>query len=123
MIEKYNKITPGFITQIFEKQHEKFVCVDQGFTASDQVDREDEKGEPVDIDTQTEEYQPFNMVQPGRDYYFLHVHAGVEAENIGPFSTEQERSNALEKHRENKGREEYDSYFAFNVVKGSTVDF
>jgi len=123
MSEKYNKITPGFVTQIFEKQHEKFVCVDQGFTASDQVDRENEQGEPVDIDMQTEEYQPFNMVQLDRDYYFLYVFGGVEAEKIGPFSTEQERNNALENHRENKGREEYDSYFAFNVAKGSTVEF
>jgi len=63
MIEKYNKITPGFVTQVFQK-NEKFICVEQHFTAGDPVDRENEKGEPVDIDIREEQYQPFDMVQP-----------------------------------------------------------
>ena len=70
-----------------------------------------------------EVYQPFEMVQPGRDYYFLHVFGGVEAEQVGPFHTEQKRNKAMEKHREGEGREDYDSYFPFDVTKDSTVEF
>ena len=40
MIDKYNTITPGFVTQAFEKKNDKYVCVEQSFTAGDQVDRE-----------------------------------------------------------------------------------
>jgi hypothetical protein len=123
MIEKYNKITPGFVIQTYQKQGNKFVCTKQSFTAGDPVDRENEQGEPVDVDVREEQYQPFDMVQPAKDYYFLYVFGGVEAENIGPYSTEQERDEAMENHRKNEGREEYDSYFSFDVTKGSTVEF
>jgi len=123
MIDKYNKITPGFVTQMFEKRDEKFICVEQEFKAGDPVDREDEQGEPVDVDVREEVYQPFEMVQPGRDYYFLYVFGGVEAEQIGPFPTEQKRDEAMEKHEAGEGREDYDSYFPFDVTKDSTVEF
>lgn len=123
MIEQYNKITTGWVIQRFERQGEEFVCVEQEFTAGDIVDREDKDGEPVDVDVREEQYQSFDMIQPGKDYYFLYVFGGAEAESIGPFSTEQERDKAMENHRENEGREDYDSYFAFDVSKGSTVEF
>lgn len=58
-----------------------------------------------------------------KDYYFLYVYAGVEAEQIGPFGTEQERDNALEEHKAKEGREDYDSYFPFDVTKGAIVQF
>jgi len=35
MIEKYNKITPGFVIQAFEKRGEKFICVEQEFMAGE----------------------------------------------------------------------------------------
>lgn len=123
MIEQYNKITTGWVTQKFERKDKKFVCVEQDFTAGDIVDREDERGEPVDVDVREEVYQSFDMVRPGRGFYFLHVFAGVDASSYGPFGTEQERDKAMENHRENEGREDYDSYFPFDVSKGSTVEF
>ena len=46
----------------------------------------------------------FEMIQPGKNFYFLYVFGGVEAESIGPFSTEQERDNALEEHKAKEGR-------------------
>ena len=58
-----------------------------------------------------------------KDYYFLYVYAGVEAEKIGPFGTEQERDDALEQHKTEEGREDYDSYLPFDVTKGATVEF
>jgi hypothetical protein len=122
MFKKYNKITSGFVIQAFEKRDKKFVCVEQEFMAGDPVDREDEQGEPVDVDVREEQYEPLDMVQPGWDYCFLYVHAGVDAKKIGPFPTEQERDNALENHRQ-KGREDYDSYFPFDISKGAKVQF
>jgi hypothetical protein len=122
MLEKYNKITPGFVIQSFEKRDKKFICAEQEFMAGDQVDREDEQGEALDVDVREEVYQPFNMVQPGWDFYFLYVYAGVDAKKIGPFPTEQERDDAVENHRQ-EGREDYDSYFPFDVSKSATVHF
>ena len=37
MFDKYTKITPGFVTQVFHKQGQKFVCVEQNFKAGDPV--------------------------------------------------------------------------------------
>jgi len=62
MIDKYNRITPGFVTQAFERQDDKFFCIEQSFTAGGQVDRKSEQGEPVAVDVRKEQYQPFNMV-------------------------------------------------------------
>ena len=39
----------------------KFVCIEQDFVAGDQVDREDENGDPVEIDISEEVYQEFDM--------------------------------------------------------------
>ena len=60
------KTTTGFVTQTYD---DKGKCTGQEFVAGDQVDWEDENGEPVDecdYDV-TFEYQPFDMVQPGSD--------------------------------------------------------
>ena len=123
MIDKYHKITPGFVTQIFEKQGNKFVCTKQEFTAGDPVDRESEQGEPADVDVREEQYQPFDMVQPAKDYYFLYVYHAVEPQLYGPYETDQKRDEAMEKHREEEGSQKYDSYFSFDVTKGSKVEF
>ena len=63
-ITKYRKITIGFVTQIFTHQDNKFVCIEQFFSAGDQVDREDNNGNPVEIKIEQEVYQPFDMKQP-----------------------------------------------------------
>lgn len=63
-ITKYKKITVGFVTQEFTQQDDKFVCVEQSFTAGDQTDREDDNGNPVHIDDSEEVYEPFDMKQP-----------------------------------------------------------
>lgn len=59
-MEKFNKITVGFVVQTFQKNDKgKFVCTKQEFIAGDQCEYEDEKGkqiEPLDY-----EYQPYNM--------------------------------------------------------------
>ena len=60
---KVNKITTGFVIQTFEIDGDKENPVSQEFIAGDQVDREDENGEPVDWIEK--EYLPFDMVQPG----------------------------------------------------------
>lgn len=60
------KITIGFVIQTYNEDGK---CTGQEFVAGDQVDWEDENGEPIDAPVQTAswrdyEYQPFDMVQP-----------------------------------------------------------
>ena len=56
----YRKYTHGFVTQVFENGK----CVEQHFTAGDQVEHEDyETGEPIEP-MGDEVYYPFLMEQP-----------------------------------------------------------
>jgi hypothetical protein len=120
MIEKYNKITPGFVTQAFEKRDEKFICVEQEFKAGDPVDRENEQGEAVDVDVRDEVYQPFHMVQPGLDYYVFEIWSCVEPVLHGPFATDDEQQQCIDKLREEEGEDE-NTFFVMNVSKGAMV--
>jgi hypothetical protein len=54
-----NKITTGFVIQKFDTETWQFI--DQEFIAGDQVDVENEDGEPVEP---FDEYLPFEMKQP-----------------------------------------------------------
>lgn len=64
MIEAYSKITTGFVTQQYLLNRDgKYVCIEQFFTAGDQVARENEDGDTVEVDTTKEVYQPFDMEQ------------------------------------------------------------
>ena len=59
-MEKFNKITVGFVIQAFEKSADgEFICTTQEFVAGDQVDYEDPNGNP--IDPPVHPYQQFNM--------------------------------------------------------------
>jgi len=59
-MNKFTKITVGFVAQTFEKDDKgRFVCTRQEFIASDQCDYEDGEGNP--IDPPEHEYQPYNM--------------------------------------------------------------
>ena len=59
-MDKFNKITIGFVVQAFKKNAEgKFVCTHQEFIAGDQCDYEDVQGNL--IDPPDYEYQPYNM--------------------------------------------------------------
>ena len=122
MIDKYNKITSGFVIQTYQKQRNKFVCTKQEFTAGDPVDRENEQGEPVDVDVRDEQYEPFNMVQPGLDYYVVGMMGCVEPELHGPFETDDEQQECIDKLREEKGEDE-NTFFVMNVSKGAKVEF
>lgn len=60
----FKKITPGFVTQTFNDAGE---CVEQNFTAGDDVEYETEDGDPInvmDMPLGGREYQTFDMVQP-----------------------------------------------------------
>ncbi len=59
----HNKITIGFVVQRFETLGGKHICVSQSFEAGE-VCYENADGEPVEIDTEQEQYQPFEMVAP-----------------------------------------------------------
>jgi hypothetical protein len=120
MIEKYNKTTPGFVTQMFEKRDEKFVCVEQSFIAGDPVDREDDRGEPVDVDVRDEVYQPFEMVQPCLDYYVVEIWSCVEPVLHGPFGTDDEQQQCIDRLRAEEGEDE-NTFFVMNVSKGAMV--
>ena len=59
-MDKFNKITVGFVVQTFKKDAaDRFVCTRQEFIAGDQVDYEDAEGKPIDPPEHS--YQPFNM--------------------------------------------------------------
>jgi hypothetical protein len=55
------KITVGFVVQTYDTDAKKFV--EQSFVAGDQVDYENEFGEPL-VECSTKDYLPFDMVQP-----------------------------------------------------------
>ena len=64
MIDKFVKITVGFICQTFEKNADsKFVCTDQEFIAGDQSDYEDINGNPLENAPECE-FQPYEMASP-----------------------------------------------------------
>lgn len=59
-MDKFTKITIGFVAQTFEKSdNSKFVCTNQEFIAGDQYEYEDAEGNP--IDPPDYEYQSYNM--------------------------------------------------------------
>ena len=59
-MEKFTKITVGFVTQSYEKNAAgKFICTGQEFIAGDQVDYENIDGNT--ITPPEHDYQPFNM--------------------------------------------------------------
>ncbi len=60
MEQEHNKITTGFVIQKYKGN----IPVSQEFIAGDQVDYEDLDGNPIDYNTDDEEYLPFEMVQP-----------------------------------------------------------
>lgn len=69
-IQAYSKTTVGFVTQQYMLNKDgKYICIEQFFTASDEVSRENQNGDPVDIDTSKEEYQPMDMEQPKSDTF------------------------------------------------------
>jgi len=59
-MDKFTKVTVGFVTQAFEKNSKgRFVCTHQEFIAGDQCDYEDAEGNRVE--PPEHEYQPYNM--------------------------------------------------------------
>lgn len=54
------KITTGYVIQTFDPNTGK--GIEQEFVAGDQVDWEDEKGNPIEVPEH--EYVPYHMVQP-----------------------------------------------------------
>ena len=59
-MDKFTKITVGFVVQAFEKDASgRFVCTRQEFIAGDHCDYEDAEGNP--IDPPDYEYKPYNM--------------------------------------------------------------
>lgn len=64
------KITTGFVIQTFQDGK----CVEQEFVAGDQVEWENEAGEP--IKPPEHEYAPFEMIQPN----MICPHCGEDCE-------------------------------------------
>jgi len=63
-MKKHIKVTSGFVIQRFVTLGGKHICTEQNFTAGSDVDYEDGIGNPVEVDTTKEQYQPFDMKQP-----------------------------------------------------------
>jgi len=61
-MEMFKKITAGYVIQTFRKNKEGlFVCTNQEFVASDQVEYQDGQENFIDP-PEFYEYQPFNMM-------------------------------------------------------------
>ena len=58
---EYSKITVGFVVQDYSDEG---ICTNQEFIAGEEVEYENKFGEPVNVNTEAEVYQPFDMVQP-----------------------------------------------------------
>ena len=121
MVEKYNKVTVGFVTQYYQLDKQgNFVCADQEFTCGDEVVRENYAGEPVDILAAKEKYFPYHMVQPAIAYYLLFVWGCVQPETIGPFDTAGERDKKALELREKEGDEH--GYYPFELPVSINID-
>ena len=57
---KYRKITTGFVIQTYDGTK----CIASEFVAGDNVEYENENGDPIDMNKDQEEYFGFDMVQP-----------------------------------------------------------
>ena len=65
-MEKFTKITIGFVTQSYKKSAAgKFICTKQEFIAGDDVQFEDLKGDSIEVSEH--EYQPFNITMLSKD--------------------------------------------------------
>lgn len=81
-IEKFVKITSGFVTQTFEKKHNRFVCTEQIFTAGDSV-YEVKDGESIADPNYN--YEFFEMVTPtGNTSMFVvyDISCGAEIQSL-----------------------------------------
>ena len=64
-MKTHKKITTGFVIQDYiTLPNGTLVCQNQSFVAGEQVDYENEVGEPIEVDTTKEVYCPFGMESP-----------------------------------------------------------
>lgn len=65
MIQAYSKIIKGYVTQQYIlNRYDKYDCFEQFFTPTDDIDRVNEDGDPVIIDTTIELIQEIELEQP-----------------------------------------------------------
>ena len=65
MFPEHNKITSGFVIQVYATlPNGSLVCIGQTFHAGDPVEYEDFDGTPVEVDVDKEVYCPMDMKQP-----------------------------------------------------------
>ncbi|HDY87048.1 MAG TPA: hypothetical protein ENH82_02905 [bacterium] len=121
-MNKFKKITVGFVIQEYEQKDGKYICAHQEFIAGDQVDREDGYGEPIEIDTSKEVYQSFGMKQPTaiKDYYLLFIWRGVDLKLFGSFETVELRDERARELREDHGS--LSNYYPLEVSTGAKVN-
>jgi len=122
MIEKFTKVIIGFVSQDYEKQGDKFVCVGQEFIEGDDVSYEDDFGEALE-DEPDEVNFVRDMVQPGRDYWFIRIWGCVELEPNGPYATEKLCDEAYDKMYEADEGEKKHTFHRFDVPKGTKINF
>ena len=126
LLKKYSKTTVGFVTQNFEEQEDgKFVCVSQDFFGGDDVvrEKENEMGDvsPMLDVGENEIYQPYDMVQPTKEWWVLKLVRYVESSLIGPFETKEKAQERIEEYDADPAYVK-DSFTVVSVSKGSEID-
>lgn len=91
------KVTNGFIIQDFHVDKDNNAeCVEQTFIGGDDVVYENEMGEPLDVEDLKEKPCSIHVVQPGNEYWILHIWGDVEPEFIGPYKNWDDMIKAAE---------------------------
>jgi len=79
---EFNKVTPGFVTQRFRKSSDDlFKCIWQEFTAGDDVQYENPKGEP--IQPPNYDYQELNMTLQSDGHIIFAIREVLRTLDIG----------------------------------------
>jgi hypothetical protein len=60
----YTKYIQGYVSQRFIKQGRKFICVSQNYIPWEEINFENDSGDPIQIDQSKEVPFPIKLVQP-----------------------------------------------------------
>lgn len=118
---EFMKTTGGCVRQSFDDNGN---CTGQDFIAGDTVEYEDLFCDTLPLEKvklAQHSYQPFDMVQPGLDYYVFNLVGCVEPVINGPFDTKEKQQKCYDELMTAYGDSE-NTYFLMAVTKGAKLE-